>query len=454
MRRVLAIAAPLAVALAAAPAAQPSLAESVAASGHAMEYVRGLTALGPRLTGTESYQRAADWAAAQLRAAGAERVALEPFTIPDGWQRGRASARIVSPEPLELRVAALGWTPSTSGAVDANVVALSDVSPDAIASLGGRVDGRVVLLRAGDVGGSASTLTARRRDLDRALARAGARAILTPDPDRDNLLIARDRTLGATLGALPAAQIARDDADAIRRLLDRGPVRIVLELDNRVTPGPIAVNNVVGEIRGRERPDEWVIAGAHLDSWDFSPAAQDNATGASMVLETARAIAAAEQRPRRSVRVILWGGEEQGQLGSNAYVRAHGGEIDRWVAYLNTDAGSGSLIGWTAPGRRDVADAARRLLLPLIAPVVAIDVDSSMQYAFQSDGAAFIRAGIPTLDMNADDGPYEEIHHKASDTLDRVDARNVAAGAATVAASAYAIADAPGRLAPRGRRVN
>src|SRR5437868_478068 len=138
MRRVLAIAAPVAVALAATPGAQTSLAESVAASGHVLEYVRGLTAIGPRLTGTPNYTRAADWAAAQLRAAGVERVALEPFTIPDGWERVRASARIASPEALPLRVAALGWTPSTSGVVDAEVVALDDASPDAIASLRGR----------------------------------------------------------------------------------------------------------------------------------------------------------------------------------------------------------------------------------------------------------------------------------------------------------------------------
>ena len=121
------------------------------------------------------------------------------------------------------------------------------------------------------------------------------------------------------------------------------------------------------------------------------------------------------------------------------------------IAYLNTDAGSGALIGWTAPGRRDVAEAARRLVQPLLAPAVPVAFDASMQYAFQSDGAAFIHAGVPTLDLNADDRPYEEIHHKATDTIERVDEHNVVAGAATVAASAYAIADAPKRIAARGR---
>jgi carboxypeptidase Q len=455
MRRAFAIAALVAVALAAAAAAQsPSLAEAVAADDHVMEYVRSLTAMGPRLTGTAGYEGAAEWSAGQLRAAGLEPVTLESFTIPDGWTRERAAAQIVAPEPIVLRVAALGWTPSTPGVVEAEVVALDEVAPEQVGALAARVDGRIVLLRAGDVGGSFLTATARRRELDRALARAGARAILSPDVDRDDVLVAHDRTVGATTGALPAAQIARSDADTIRRLLGNGPVRISLELRNRVVSGPMTVHNVIAEIRGRERPDEWVIVGAHLDTWDFSGGAQDNATGAAMVLEAARAIAARPARPRRSMRFALWGGEEQGQLGSAAYVRAHSDRLDRIVAYLNTDAGSGALLGWTAPGRRDVAEAARRLLEPIVSPIASIAFDAGMQYAFQSDGAAFIRAGIPTLDLNADDAAYEEIHHKPTDTIERVEARNVRLAAATVAASAVAIAEAPARFAPRGRRVN
>jgi hypothetical protein len=456
MRRALAIAAVQALALAAAPAAQaPSLARTVVADSRVMEYVRDLTALGPRLTGTAAYQRAADWAAAQLRASGVETVAFEPFTVPDAWERERASAQVVAPQSVPLRVAALGWTPSTPGVIEAEVVALADSSPGQTAGSGALVDGRIVLLPAGDSGGGTfSSATVRRRALDRALSKAGALAILAPELERDDELIAHDRTIGATTGALPVAQIVRDDADAIRRLLDAGPVRMSLELRNRVMPGPIAVNNVVGEIRGREQAGESVIVGAHLDSWDFSAGAQDNATGAAMVLEAARVVAAQPRPARRSIRFMLWGGEEQGQLGSSAYVRDHAADLDRIVAYLNTDAGSGTLLGWTAPGRRDVADAAKRLLQPLVAPVAPIAFDTSMQYAFQSDGAAFIRAGVPTLDLNADDTAYEEIHHKSTDTLDHVNARNVVLGAAAVAASAYAIADAPSRIAPRGRRVD
>ena len=452
MRRVLAYAAPLAVALAAAPRVQPPLAQSIAAGSRAFDDVRALTAIGPRVTGTAAYQRAAEWAAGQLRAAGVEHVALEPFTIPDGWERERASARIVAPVARALHVAALGWTPSTpADGLEADVIAISELAPEKIAALPS-LSGRIVLLPAGDVGGNPSTLTARRRALDVALRDAGARAILSPDGERGNALSARDRTFGATLGALPAAQIGREDADVIRRLLDRGSVRIALELRNRVTPGPVTVNNVIATIRGREHPDEWVIVGAHLDSWDFAAGAQDNATGVAMVLEAARAIAAAKEPPRRSIRFALWGGEEQGQLGSGAYVLAHEAELNDCIANLNADAGTGRQIGWTSPGRVDVIDAVRPIVGPLLAPLGGVAFDSSMQYAFQSDGAPFIRSGIPLLDLNADDARYEGIHHKDTDNIDRVDARNLAIGAATVAATAFAVADAPVRIANRSTR--
>jgi len=222
-------------------------------------------------------------------------------------------------------------------------------------------------------------------------------------------------------------------------------------LINRVTPAAAGSVNVVADLPARERSDEVVIVGAHLDAWDFGPGAQDNATGVAMVLEAARAITALRAPPRRTIRFALWGGEEQGQVGSTAYVRTHAPLLDRVVADLNTDAGTGRVIGWTAPGRDEVIRAVRPLTRIALDELRAATFDDSLRYAFQSDGAPFILAGIPTLDLNADDTNYEEIHHKAADTMDRVDARNLAIGAAAVAATAYAIADAPRPIAARRR---
>ena len=222
MRRCFAIAVPLAMAtLAAAPRAQPSLAASIVADGRSLDYVRGLTALGSRLTGSANYERAAEWAAAELRAAGIERVAFETFTIPDGWERDRASARLVAPIARPLQIAALGWTPSLAdGEIEAEIVTVDDLATEKIAAQHS-LSGRIVLLPSGDAIGNPATQAARRRALDTALRAAGVRAILSPDFDPDNSLSARDRTFGATIGALPAAQIGRDDATTIRELLRR-----------------------------------------------------------------------------------------------------------------------------------------------------------------------------------------------------------------------------------------
>jgi Zn-dependent M28 family amino/carboxypeptidase len=231
-------------------------------------------------------------------------------------------------------------------------------------------------------------------------------------------------------------------------------VRLAVEWRNRISDGPVAVDNVVAELRGREHPDEWLLVGAHLDSWDFATGAQDNAAGVAMVLDAARAIAELGRPPRRSIRFALWAGEEQGLLGSSAYVRAHVADLDRAVAVLNVDGGTGRILGWTTPAREDVESEVRELARALLKELNATAVDHATTYVFDSDGGPFLRQGVPVLDLNVDDSRYEEIHHKATDTIERVDVHNLAVGAATVAVTAYAIADAPERLAARGRRVS
>jgi len=422
------------------------LARSSITGGQSLAYATELTKLGPRLTGSMSYQRAAAWCADRFRAMGITRTTLEPFGIERGWERVSARGRIVEPAGRSVHVASLGWTPSTpEGGLEAEVVGLESFSLSAIAA-NRSLRGRIALLPDGDPPGDPDGSA---RALGDALRAAGVVAILAPDNDPDNELVARGFGFGTIIGQLPAAQIGRDDADAIRSLLKRGPVRLSLELVNRVTDGAVTVNNVLADIPGRDRPDEWVIVGAHLDSWDFGTGAQDNATGVAMVLEAARAIVTLEGPPRRSIRFALWGGEEQGQLGSTAYVRAHAADLDRVVAMLNADAGTGRMIGWTSPGRDDVVRAVGALTGSVLDEIGAGTFDQSLRYAFQSDGAPFVLAGIPLLDLNADDTKYEDIHHKATDTMERVDPHQLAVGAAAVAATAYAIADAPLRIAPR-----
>jgi carboxypeptidase Q len=442
----------------AVPAAQPpydaAVARTLTAStlddGQSLRDVTALTEIaGARLTGTATYERAAAWAVGQFREAGIGAVALEPFAIGRGWQRESARGRMVAPVERPLQIASLGWMPSTpDGGIEAEVVIVRDLRPEKIAAQTS-LRGRIALLPEGEPYGSPYDPNRGHQHLDADLLAAGVLAILSPDGGPGNELSARWRGFNADLGALPAAQIGRDDALDIRERLERGPVRVALDLRNRVSESQVMVPNVVAEIRGREAPGEWVLVGAHLDAWDFATGAQDNATGVIQVLAAARAIAALPRPPRRSIRFVLFGGEEQGQLGSAAYVTRHEHELDGEIAMLNTDAGAGRTIGWTSPGRSDVARALQPFADALLTRLHSSEIDQSLRYAFQSDGAPFLIAGIPMLDLNADDAAYEDIHHKVTDTTDRVDAHNVSIATATVAVTAWSIADAPSRIAPR-----
>ena len=452
--RVLAIvgACALAIGLSAQPLSDASVSRQLAGAiledGRSYQYVSQLTeTFGGRLTGSRSYQLAAEWAVMQFRTAGVTEVTTEPFTIARSWERGAARGRIVAPIEQPLHLESLGWMPSTpEGGMAAEVAVVTDLAPAKIAAQSS-LSGRVALIAASGSGDAAARLKLR-EGLDARLRAAGAIAMLWPDSAPDNVLSARSPGFGTELGVLPAAHVGRDDFQMIRHLLGRGPVRVAFEWHNKVSPGPVTVNNVIAEIRGRERPDEWVILGAHLDSWDFATGAQDNATGVAMVLEAARALAALRTRPRRSIRFALWGGEEQGLLGSLAYVAAHEKELGRCIATINTDGGSGRVRGFVTPGRRDVAAAMRPLSAALLADLGATGIDPSMRYAFQSDNGPFILHGIPALDLNPAEAKYDEVHHKASDTIDTIDRHGLAVGAAAVAIAAYALADAERPIAP------
>src|SRR5260221_443171 len=234
-------------------------------------------------------------------------------------------------------------------------------------------------------------------------------------------------------------------ARLIQRELERGPVTVQFVIEN-TTSGETAVNNVVAEIRGSERPDEWILIGAHLDSWDFGTGAQDNGTGAISVLEVGRALMSLGKAPRRSVRLALWGGEEQGLLGSYAYTRTHKSELDKCVAVLNTDNGAGHPKGWKVEGREDLKKAMQPWSDGLLKDLNGGDL--SLDVTYDTDHGPFVLQGIPALDLAVDMAHYMEIHHKSSDTLDKVDGLDFKGGEAIVAVTAPPIPQNGGALAP------
>jgi hypothetical protein len=325
-------------------------------------------------------------------------------------------------------------------------VIVADLSPAALKSREAELRGKIVFLDSSKIyaegyGKALPKLEAAWI----AFHKGGVLAAVMPDREKSNVLNAHDGVWGAKLLPLPVAQLGMEDAKLIQRELERGPVTIQLTIENK-TSGETTVNNVVAEIRGSERPDEWILIGAHLDSWDFGTGAQDNGTGATSVLEIGRALMALGKAPRRSVRLALWGGEEQGLLGSYAYTQTHSSELNECVAVLNTDNGAGHPKGWKVEGREDLRKAMQPWSDGLLKDLNGGEL--SLDTTYDTDHGPFVLQGIPALDLWVDLSHYMEIHHKASDTLDKVDGLDFKAGEAIVAVTAYAIAQSETPIAP------
>lgn len=403
--------------------------------------------IGGRLTGSPAYVRATEWAVAKIRAYRIENVRLEPFTMDAGWQRGTASGAMLSPMSRPLNVASLGWAPSTPpGGVEGQVALVADVSADALQSRAEELRGKIVLIDTSKIyaegyGKAESKL----RAAWQTFAEDGVLAVMTTDRTPNNVINAHAGLWGSKLVPLPGIELGMEDSRLIQRLAVRGPVKVHLNVENK-TSGQMTVNNVVAEIRGRERPEEWILVGGHLDSWDFGTGAQDNGTGSVSVLEVARAMVAAGRPPRRSVRFVLWGGEEEGLLGSTAYVQAHKNELAKCIAVLNTDNGSGHPKGWKVEGRADLKQAMEPWNDGLLKDISGGDL--SMEATYDTDHGPFMLQGIPALDLWVDMTKYFEVHHKSSDTYDKVDPLDFKAGTAIVAVTAYAIAENDKPIAP------
>ncbi|MGA9530034.1 MAG: M20/M25/M40 family metallo-hydrolase [Terriglobales bacterium] len=433
------------------PADMKPVTDKLAASiygGPSMATLRELAdGIGGRLTGGPAYVQATEWAAAKFRSYGIENVRLEPFKLDAGWQRGTATGAMLTPLSRPLYVASLGWAPSTPpGGVEGAVVVVGDVSAEALEARESELQGKIVLLDTtkiyADGFGKAMPKV---QAAWPAFAKAGVLAVMTPDRTPNNVINAHAGLWGSKLVPLPGVELGMEDTKLIQRELERGPVTVHLTVENK-TSGEITVNNVVAEIRGREHPDEWILIGAHLDSWDFGTGAQDNGTGSVSVLEVARAMASLGKAPRRSVRFVLWGGEEEGLLGSYAYTQAHLSEMGKCAAVLNTDNGAGHPKGWKVEGRADLKQAMQPWSDGLLKDLSGGDL--SMETSYDTDHGPFMLQGIPALDLEVDMTHYMEVHHKSSDTYDKVDPLDFKAGTAIVAATAWVAAANDKPIAP------
>jgi len=409
--------------------------------------------IGGRLPGTPAMRRAVTWAVEAFREAGLTEVARESFTVPNSWTEGDSRAEVTGPARFAARVAAVGWTPATpNGGLEAEVLAAGAGEEGEITRLGEAARGKILLVRS-DASASFHDLAVAQRRATVALreaAQAGAVAVLLMSTRPRGLLYRHVHSIDGRLDRLPAAVVAREDALRIQRLLEGGRrARMRLDLPNR-TGGPFSAENVVAEIRGRESPEEVVIVGAHLDSWDLGTGCLDNGCNAALVIEVARALQATRPRPRRSVRFILFGAEEQGLLGSRAYVERHRGELDRVAAVLIHDIGAGRVSGYSLGGRKDLEPALAEALAPVASRGPGTHTSDAL---FGSDHFDFLLEGLPTLVANQDTTEYTPHYHAQSDTLDKVDLTELKNQTAIAAVLAYNLADRVERPARRLSRA-
>lgn len=404
--------------------------------------------LGPRPAGTPAMQRAVDWSVEAFREAGVDDVHREEFTIPTLWHEGATEVEVTAPVAFPVQAAATAWTPATRRrGIEAEVLD-GGQRPGDIERLGERARGNIILVRLDQVQ-SFYDLGVEQRDAILALREAvevGAAAMLLVSTRPDRLLYRHVHSVNGEIDPIPSALVTREDGLRIGRLLEAGhTVRARLRLPNRIETN-VRDANVVAEIRGTEKPEEIVLLGAHFDSWDMGTGCLDNGVNVTLVIEVARAMMRAGVRARRTIRFVLFSGEEAGLIGSWAYVRRHRDELDRYVAVIVHDMGLGEIEGYALNGRAKLEEPLRAALEPLGRGAPQRHTADAF---FGSDHFDFLLEGVPALVAMQDTSDYVRPYHSAADTYNRVTPGALRQRIRTAAMAAFGIADLPERFGPR-----
>ncbi|MBZ5506293.1 MAG: M20/M25/M40 family metallo-hydrolase [Acidobacteriia bacterium] len=464
---------------------------------HTMHFLTDI--YGPRLTGSPNHKAAADWAIRQMKDWGLENAHLEPWDFGHaGWMNERASGYIIAPIKGQLTFKVLAWTPSTKGTVTAPVFQM--VPPEKpkkedlaayLDSIKDKVKGKIVMVGKAEVVPVVIDIPARRLD-DKVVAErfdpknpnAGQfgpqrNAQQQQDPPGtltapqinqqiDEFLVAnhaRMRVNDARMGngrirafqnrtyditkALPTAVLRNEDYGRIARIIaDGATVELEFNIQNKTYPEGKTSYNTIAEISGTDRKEEVVMLGGHLDSWHSATGATDNAVGCAIMMEAARILKSLGVQPRRTIRVALWSGEEEGLLGSQAYVKEHFGsfeepkpEFNRLVAYFNVDSGTGRIRGANVFGPPQDADILREVLLPFADLGIAGAIPSKNRRSGGTDSSSFSQAGLPGIGLGQDPIEYfTDTWHTNLDTYERIIEDDVKKDAIVVAASIYQLA--------------
>lgn len=414
-------------------------------AGKAYEYDRTLSDdLGPRLTGSENYMKAADWAAGEFKRLGLTNVREDAWEIPSTWEPELwATGRILKPREMRFHLESDGWSPSTpKGGVRGNVYHLKALSAESIKAEAPQIKGLIVLLDRESMAAGGPLLFGKALELIGQIEDAGATAFLLGVGDRENVSVMMGIGGGnGTLARIPVGNVGMEDTRLLRRMLDKGPVEVEFSFTNKVRDH-VKVPNVVADITGSDGSGEYVVIGGHLDSWQLGTGAEDNGTGAASVLAVAEAVKASGIQPKRTMRFVLFGGEEEGLLGSIHYAQMHAGELDKCAGVFITDTGSEAPKGWYTFGRDD-EDQALGTLKPELAALGADGTSDEGRFTFSTDHGPFLIHGVPAFVLWTPVDEYFKLHHKPSDTFDKVNQRDLNLGAAVVGVTALAFADAP-----------
>ena len=449
--------------------ADQKIAAEVAKHSELMKNLEYLTTqIGPRLTGSPQMQAASEWTLKRFQDYGID-AHLESADIAHSWTRGAEAAEISSPIRRRIGIRAFGWSKATDGEVSANVVALNIEKGGDLDAYQGKLKGAIVLLsKPADLSqqetnpenaydaviapprgvptGNEMSWRERLQLLEQ-LQQQHPALILMDSGKIDNLYNMGGGFGGYKPTAVPIAFLAHEEYDLIWRLLQVGPVTLKANLQNSFSDKPAPVAITVAEIKGSERPEERVIVGGHLDSWDLGQGALDNGTGAMATLEAARALKALGWKPKRTITFILFTGEEQGGIGADTFVKNHASELWKIDAALIHDLGTGKVFSialenlWeTAPLMEEIYQPLREVfdLQPL-----------STRYFGASDHVEFLNKGVPAYFCLQLPDHYREAHHSQTDTLDKVIPDQINEGAALLGAWAWNVSEMPPALPHR-----
>jgi carboxypeptidase Q len=433
-------------------AATDRLIEAATKDSAAWNRIAELTdTFGSRIAGSEALEHAIDWTLARMKTDGLENVRGEPAMV-NHWVRGTESAELITPRRKALAMLGLGLSVATPpGGITAPVVVVT--SFEDLARRGDAVKGKIVLF---DVPFTQYEATRVYRSTGaNAAAKQGAVAMLLRSvasfsinsPHTGTLSyesrLSRGRGTSSTtetpVRRIPAAAIAVEDAQLLHRMQDRGqPITVKLVMNARTLPLAPS-RNVVAELRGREKPDEVVVIGGHIDSWDVGQGAMDDAGGVVAAWEALRLMKTLGLRPRRTVRVVGWTDEESSGRGGLAYRDAHAADVDKHVFALESDNGVFRPYG-IAVAASDSAMAMLKRIAPLLSRIGA---DSVTHGESEADVEPLMNAGVPVAGLHVDGTRYFWYHHTNADTPDKLDPADVAKCVATMAVYAYVVAEMP-----------